>query len=336
MNPRRRSAAGPEALVADGWRTSLPHALEPGELFDNPGAERRQVVGPAAGGDVLVGDHLLVDDSPAGVADVGPDARVGGQGAAVDDPGLDERPRTMADHADRLAALDKVADEADGRLILAQMIGVDRSARQDEGIVVSGGRLADQPVHGERDRRVDVLIHGLDLARLDRQQLGDGAGRLDRLPGSLEFHLLHAVRGADRDGLAPQLACHIAPPLQPGQPRWPARPAPGGPRARSGPLGPASPVARVCDIPSTITHGARCCRHGEPPTRLPASKKSGIAAGTTTGHHYTVTWDSVLSMPGSHPIVRVVCSPVFRPGGAGSGAVAGAGRSGPGPAASRR
>src|ERR1700749_302517 len=83
-----------------------------GKLLHDPGAERRQVIWPAAGGDVLVGDHLLVDYIAAGVADVGPDAWPGGQGAAPDDSGLDQRPRAMADHADRLAALNKVADQA--------------------------------------------------------------------------------------------------------------------------------------------------------------------------------------------------------------------------------
>src|SRR3984957_18551311 len=51
--------------------------LHAGELLHDPGAERRQVVRPATGGDVLVGDHLLVDDMAARVADVGPDAWVG-------------------------------------------------------------------------------------------------------------------------------------------------------------------------------------------------------------------------------------------------------------------
>jgi hypothetical protein len=49
-------------------------------------------------------------------------------------------------------------------------------------------------------------------------------------------------------------------------------------------------------MPSTITHGGWRCRHGEPPTRLPASRKSGIAAGTTT----TVMWDSAVLNPGQH------------------------------------
>src|ERR1700722_17948157 len=95
-----------------------------GKLLHDPGAERRQVVRPAAGGDVLVGDYLLVDHIAAGVADVGPDARGGGQGAAPDDAALDESPRALADHPDRLAAVNKVADKADGRLVLAQIIGI--------------------------------------------------------------------------------------------------------------------------------------------------------------------------------------------------------------------
>ena len=74
----------------------------------------------------------------------------------------------MADHAERLAATHKVADKADGRLVLAQIIWIDRSAGQDEGIVVASRYLADQPIYGEGDRRVNVVIHGLDLAWLDR------------------------------------------------------------------------------------------------------------------------------------------------------------------------
>jgi hypothetical protein len=36
----------------------------------------------------------------------------------VDDAGLDECPWAMANHADRLAAVNKAADKADGRLVL--------------------------------------------------------------------------------------------------------------------------------------------------------------------------------------------------------------------------
>jgi len=41
------------------------------ELIHDRGAERRKVAGMEAGGQVLVGDDLLVDDVPAGVAHIG-------------------------------------------------------------------------------------------------------------------------------------------------------------------------------------------------------------------------------------------------------------------------
>jgi hypothetical protein len=43
----------------------------PGEFIHDRGAERRKVAGLAAGGQVLAGDALLVDDVPAGVAHIG-------------------------------------------------------------------------------------------------------------------------------------------------------------------------------------------------------------------------------------------------------------------------
>jgi hypothetical protein len=42
----------------------------PSELIHDRGAERRKVAGMASGGQVLVGDDLLVDDVPAGVAHI--------------------------------------------------------------------------------------------------------------------------------------------------------------------------------------------------------------------------------------------------------------------------
>jgi hypothetical protein len=99
--PGRTSRCVPDSVSA-AWPVRRHSAR--GKLLDDPGTEGWQVVGPAAGGDVLVGDNLLVYYSPAGIADVGPDARVGSQSTALDDTGLDERPGAVADHADRLAA----------------------------------------------------------------------------------------------------------------------------------------------------------------------------------------------------------------------------------------
>jgi hypothetical protein len=55
------------------------------------------------------------------------------------------------------------------------------------------------------------VVHRLDLAGLDRQQLGLRSGVLDRLAWPLELDLLDAVGGKDRDRLALQFTCHLVP-----------------------------------------------------------------------------------------------------------------------------
>jgi hypothetical protein len=72
---------------------------------------------------------------------------------------------------------------------------------------------------------LDVGVHRLDLAPLDRQQPGRGARVLDRLPGLLEFYLLQAICGEDRDRLALQFACHLVRPSFGSCPARPAAPA---------------------------------------------------------------------------------------------------------------
>ena len=84
-------------MVRPSWRPSWNSSI----IFF---VEGRDVVRLAAGDDALVGDHLLVDPGAAGVADVGPQARPGGQGAAAHDVGLDQHPGCVADRRDRLAA----------------------------------------------------------------------------------------------------------------------------------------------------------------------------------------------------------------------------------------
>src|SRR6201995_853992 len=89
-NGLRRDGSGGCACACD-----LVLAL--GELLDDLGAERRQVVGIARGDQTLVHHDLLVDPRAAGVPDVGPQAREGGQRAIAHEIGLDQRPRTVAD-----------------------------------------------------------------------------------------------------------------------------------------------------------------------------------------------------------------------------------------------
>src|SRR3954454_23201545 len=84
------------------------------ELLDDLLGERRDVVGVATRHEALVDVNLLVDPVAARVADVRLDRRERRERAALDHVGLDERPRTVADRADRLGLLDERAHEAHG------------------------------------------------------------------------------------------------------------------------------------------------------------------------------------------------------------------------------
>src|SRR5918998_5618195 len=75
-------------------------------LLDDLRAEGRQVVGVPARDQALVGDNLLVHPGAPGVADVCLKGRVGGQRAAPHHVRFDERPRAVADHADRLGSFE--------------------------------------------------------------------------------------------------------------------------------------------------------------------------------------------------------------------------------------
>jgi hypothetical protein len=107
----------------------------------------------------------------------------------------------VADDADRLGLLEEAAHERHGVLVHAQEIGVRDAARQHQPVVVGRGRLRDGAVDLERVPLVQV-VEGLDLAILDRDQLGRGARLLDGLPWLGQLDLFDALGGEERDLLA--------------------------------------------------------------------------------------------------------------------------------------
>jgi len=115
----------------------------------------------------------------------------------------------VADGADGLAGLEELLDERDRVLILAQVVGVDGPAREDQPGVVLRRGVCHLLVDGELRCLLDVVVHRLDLARLQREQLGLPAGLLHGLLGLLVLDLLNAVRGQDRDRLSLQLIGHV-------------------------------------------------------------------------------------------------------------------------------
>src|SRR2546421_1301011 len=180
------------------------------ELLDDLCVEGGQVVGLAARDEPGVDDDFLVDPVRTRVAKVGLQARPGRDRAALYDTGLDQRPRPVADDADRLAARREVADERDDVLVRPELVGVRHAAREDEPVVIRRLRLLDRLVDLEAAALVEVLP-SLNLAVLDRDQLRLAAGLLDRLPRLGQLGLLDTLRRDEGDLLALQLVCHLNP-----------------------------------------------------------------------------------------------------------------------------
>src|SRR5215208_3552270 len=176
----------------------LVHAL--GELLDDLGAERRQVVGVTAGDETLVDDDLLVHPGAARVADVGLKSRPRGYGPAPDHVCLDDGPRAVADHTDRLARLEEATHETHGVLVHPQEVGVGYASRQHQPVVGGGADLGYYPVHREPVSLVEV-VERLDLTRVRGDQLRRPAGIPHSIPRLGQLDLLHALGGDQESNL---------------------------------------------------------------------------------------------------------------------------------------
>src|SRR5690606_41218004 len=108
-----------------------------GDLLDELRGDGRRVGGLAARDQTLVDDDLLVEPLAAGVLDVGPEARVRGELATLDDTRLDQHPRPVADRRDRLARLEERAHEPHDVVVQAQPVGAHGPARYDDRAVVA-------------------------------------------------------------------------------------------------------------------------------------------------------------------------------------------------------
>src|SRR5436190_3006488 len=195
---------------ADG-RLALFGVNALGELLHDLVAERIEVIGLAAGDQPRVHVDLLVDPVPAGVADVRLEARPGRDRAALEHVGLDERPRPVTDHTDRLAGLEERANERHGVLDSAQLIGVRHAARQYQPVVVGCIRLGERAVDIEPVALVEV-VERLNAPLLWSNQLGLRPGLLDRFPWPGQLDLLGALIGdCKRDLLSLELIRHVIP-----------------------------------------------------------------------------------------------------------------------------
>ena len=150
------------------------------ELLDDLRVERLEVVGLAAADQPLVDVDLLVDPLGAGVAQVGLQARPRGERAAVDDVGLDQRPRPVADR--RRPACRPRRRRGRTRppsVSVRSWSGLATPPGSTSAVVVAGVGIADGPVGLEGVALVEV-VEGLDLAGFGRDQVDLGAGLAQR------------------------------------------------------------------------------------------------------------------------------------------------------------
>ena len=141
----------------------------------------------------------------AGVAQVGADARPGGQPAAAHSVGLGQGPWAVADRGNGPARVHEVAHERDGGGVHPELVRVDRPTGQQERVELIGRRVVDAPVHGERPCILQIVVACSDLPVLDRQERDLCAFPVEGLPGLLELYPLHPI--GRQDGNPPPLQC---------------------------------------------------------------------------------------------------------------------------------
>src|SRR5690606_20155798 len=193
-----------------GRRARLPAVPALGNLLDQLGAERGQVLGRAAGDQAFVHHHFLVHPRRAGALEVAADVRHRGDGAAVEHVGIGQHPGPVADRAHRLARGEEAADEGQRAFVGAQGVGVEQAARHDQRVVVAGIGIVEADVDLHLAGLVE-MFEALQGAVPGRHHVDRGALRLQRLQRLEQLGLLEAVGGAARDVLAFRLAHRTAP-----------------------------------------------------------------------------------------------------------------------------
>src|SRR5690606_29640908 len=98
----------------------------------------RQVIRCATGDETLVDNDLLVNPFGTCVAQIGSETRVARESASVEDIGVGENPRAVADHAYGLVLLEECAREIDRCLVEAEVIRVHDAAWEHERIEIIG------------------------------------------------------------------------------------------------------------------------------------------------------------------------------------------------------
>jgi hypothetical protein len=144
--------------------------------------------------ELAIDDDFLVDPVAAGVLDVRPQRRPRGDLPASHQIRLDERPRAVADDADRLACRVDLRHELHRRLPGAQRVGVGDPTRQHDSVVLARIGVVKRPVDHELRTPVEV-VERLHRPAFGSDQFRRSAGVEHRAPGLGQLDFLHALVG---------------------------------------------------------------------------------------------------------------------------------------------
>jgi hypothetical protein len=169
-----------------------------GKFLDHLPVEGRKVVRLPARHQALIHNNFLIHPLRPGVLQIGLKGRIGGHPPALDDTGIDQGPRSVADYRHRLPRVEERFDERESREIPPELVRVHDATRQQQRIILLGVR----PIEGRIERDLVTpfcMIPPFHLFLSRRDDLSFGAGLLERLAGFREFDLLEAIRDKDSD-----------------------------------------------------------------------------------------------------------------------------------------
>src|SRR6476469_3605586 len=112
-----------------------------GEQVNHAPYKGIQILRAAAGAKVAVSNELLIEPCCTGIYEVVANARPTRQSSPFEQAGGREHPRTMTQARNRLFRAVEYAHEVAGFLRLPEKIGVDKSSRHQQRIVVIRVRL---------------------------------------------------------------------------------------------------------------------------------------------------------------------------------------------------
>ena len=151
-----------------------------------------QITRIAAGDEVAVDYHRFVRHIGTGIFQIGAHRRPAGDGSAIDDIGLDQQPRRMADRRDDLLVVHEFLNDRDRAFLQPHCVGIRDPARQHQRIERFAVDLVQNGIRCDRASGFAALL-AADRVALDRRQHHFGPGVEQRLARREQLGFLEPV-----------------------------------------------------------------------------------------------------------------------------------------------